>query len=73
MAGKVLTVGRHPSVVDDAKWPGPTPEKLEAALRADERRLNGLGHVAAIGFIHGGDTAIEQVEGAPKKHPMAWC
>ena len=54
-------VGWHPSVVNYAKWPGMTPEKLEVALRADEAKLNKLGYDAAIGFIYSGDTATEEV------------
>ena len=54
-------VGWHPTVVDYSKWPGLTEEKLEAALRADERKLNELGYDASIGFIFSGDTATEQL------------
>jgi hypothetical protein len=61
MTKKVLMVGWHPSVVNYAKWPGLTPEKLEAALRADESKLNAQGYDAAIGFIYSGATAIDQV------------
>lgn len=61
MAKKVLMVGWHPTVVDYSKWPGLTAEKLEAALRADERKLNDLGYDASIGFIFSGDTATEQL------------
>ncbi|MDN5789063.1 MAG: hypothetical protein L0H65_18815, partial [Pseudorhodobacter sp.] len=61
MTKKVLLVGWHPSVVNYAKWPGMTPEKLELALRADESKLNALGYDAAIGFIHSGETAVDQV------------
>ncbi len=66
MTKKVLMVGWHPSVVDYSKWPGLTPDKLEAALRADEKKLNELGYDASIGFIYSGDTAIAQVEAALK-------
>lgn len=61
MSKKVILVGWHPSVVNYSKWPGLTPEKLEAALRADEEKLNDLGYDAAIGFIYSGDTATEQL------------
>lgn len=64
MAKKVLLVGWHPSVVDYTKWPGLTPEKLDAALRADENRLKDLGYDATLGFIYSGDTATDQVEKA---------
>ena len=50
-------VGWHPSVVDYSKWPGLTPEKLETALRADERKLNDLGYDVTLGFIYSGDSA----------------
>ncbi|WGH77393.1 hypothetical protein [Jannaschia ovalis] len=61
MAKKVLMVGWHPSVVDYAKYPGLTPEKLEGALRADERKLNDQGYDAAIGFLFDGDGATDQL------------
>lgn len=61
MAKKVLMVGWHPSVVDFSKYPGLTAQKLEGALRADEEALNSLGYEASIGFIHGGDTAADQL------------
>jgi hypothetical protein len=40
MPKKVLIIGWHPTVVDYAKYPGFKEEKLDAALRADERKLN---------------------------------
>ncbi|MCK0169120.1 hypothetical protein MWU52_16315 [Jannaschia sp. S6380] len=61
MAKKVLMIGWHPTVVDYAKYPGLTSEKLESALRADERRLNEEGYEASIGFIFDGDTATDQL------------
>ncbi len=61
MAQKVLMIGWHPSVVDYSKYPGLTAEKLEAALRADEKKLKDLGYNASIGFIHSGDAATDQV------------
>lgn len=67
MAKKVMLVGWHPSVVNYDKWPGLTPEKLEAALRADEQKLNDLGYDAAIGFIYSGDSATEQLEKSLKE------
>lgn len=66
MAKKVLMVGWHPSVVDYAKWPGLTREKLEMGLWADEKKLNDLGHEASLAFIHSGDTATEQLEATLK-------
>ncbi|MGB5868903.1 MAG: hypothetical protein WBH04_01780 [Albidovulum sp.] len=62
MAKKVLMVGWHPTVVDYSKYPGLSAEKLEAALRADESKLNNLGFDASIGFIFSGETATEQLE-----------
>ena len=62
MTKKVLMVGWHPSVVDYAKWPGLTAEKLELSLKADEKKLNDIGYDASIGFIYSGDTATEQLE-----------
>ena len=64
MKKRVLMVGWHPSVVNCDKWPGLTPQRLEIALRADETKLNGLGYDAAIGFIHSGETALDQVAAA---------
>lgn len=61
MTKKVLMVGWHPSVVDYAKYPGLTPERLEGALRADEAALNAAGYAAEIGFIRDGETATDQV------------
>lgn len=62
MKKKVLMVGWHPSVVDYSKWPGLTAEKLEAALRADEQKLNELGYEATVEFLYSGDTATDQLE-----------
>jgi hypothetical protein len=56
-------VGWHPSVVNYAKYPGLTAEKLEGALRLDEQKLNAQGYDASIGFIFSGATAIDQVAG----------
>ena len=61
MGKKVLMVGWHPSAVNYEKWPGLTPEKLEAALRADEAKLNGLGYEATLAFIHSSDTASDDL------------
>lgn len=66
MAKKVLMVGWHPSVVDYSKYPGLNAEKLQAALSADEKKLNDLGYDAAIGFIHSGETATAQIEATLK-------
>lgn len=61
MSKKILMVGWHPTVVDYSKYPGLTAEKLEAALRADEKKLNDLGYDASIGFIFSGETATDQL------------
>lgn len=61
MKKKVLMVGWHPTVVDYSKYPGLTADKLEAALRTDEKKLNELGYDASIGFIYSGDTATDQL------------
>ena len=61
MAKKVLMVGWHPTVVDYSKYPGLTAEKLEGALRADERKLIDQGYDASIGFIFSGETATDQL------------
>ncbi|MEM7641211.1 MAG: hypothetical protein AAF366_01635 [Pseudomonadota bacterium] len=61
MAKKVLMIGWHPSVVDYSKYPGLTAEKLEGALRADEKTLKDEGYDASIGFIFSGDTATEEI------------
>lgn len=66
MGKKVLMVGWHPSAVNYAKYPGLTPEKLEASLRADETRLSELGYDARLAFIHSADTAAADVAGMLK-------
>lgn len=57
MAKKVLMIGWHPSVVNYAKYPGLTAEKLEAGLRADETRLAELGYAPTLAFIRSAETA----------------
>lgn len=57
MAKKVLMIGWHPSVVNYAKYPGLTSEKLEAGLRADETRLAELGYTPTLAFIRSAETA----------------
>ena len=61
MSKKVLMIGWHPTVVDYSKYPGLTADKLEVALRADEKKLNDLGYDASIEFIFNGETATDQV------------
>ena len=57
MSRKVLMIGWHPTAVDYDKYPGLTPERLEAGLRADEAALRAQGHDARLGFIHAADSA----------------
>jgi hypothetical protein len=70
MGKNVLMVGWHPSVVNYAKYPSLTPEKLEASLRADEARLSELGYKARLGFIHSADTAATDLAGMLKSEPV---
>ncbi len=50
-------IGWHPSAVDYSKYPGLTPERLEAGLRADEAKLANLGCETRLAFIHTSETA----------------
>ena len=43
MQKKVLLIGLHSDVVEYAKWPGLTPEKLERGLAAERDQLAALG------------------------------
>ena len=61
MGKKVLMVGWHPTAVNYDKWPGLTPERLEAALRADEDKLNGLGFDTTLAFIHSSESAANDL------------
>lgn len=63
MTKKVLLIGLDPSVVDYERWSHLSPEKLVAALRADESRLKELGYDAEICFIDHGETAEQTVRG----------
>ena len=58
---QVLMVGLHPDVVHYEKWSGMTAEKLIAALRADEERLNNAGYETRICFVDHGETARDTV------------
>lgn len=62
MATSVLMIGWHPSVVNYEKWPGMTPEKLEAGLNADKSKLEGLGYDVTLSFVFDGASATEQVK-----------
>ena len=61
MNKRVLMVGWHPTVVDYDKYPGLNAEKLEAGLRADQKRLAEQGYDTSIGFLYSGDTATDQL------------
>ena len=63
----VLLIGLDPAVVDYAKWPGLTPEKLQAALEGDARRMGEEGFAAEVCFIDHGETAAATVEAALAK------
>ncbi len=64
-AGKsVLFIGLDPRVVDYARWPGLTDEKLRAALAADRAALESAGYDVAICFIDRGETAERMVDDA---------
>lgn len=60
----VLLVGLDPAVVVYDRWPGLTPEKLEAGLRADEERLSAAGYKATLCFVDHGETAEATVRQA---------
>ncbi len=59
---RVLMIGLDPAVVNYDRWPGLTPEKLEAGLRRDEAALNDNGYAAEICFIDHGETAEATVK-----------
>ncbi len=63
----VLLIGLDPTVVDYAKWPGLTPEKLRAALEGDAGRMNEEGFAVQLCFIDHGETAAATVEAALAK------
>ena len=66
MTGKicVLLIGLSPDAVDYSRWPGLTPEKLEAVLDADKTSLIELGYDARICFVDHGETAEATVSAA---------
>ena len=53
----VLLIGLDPAVVDYSRFPGMDAEKLSAALKTDEERLNGLGYDAQWCLTDLGETA----------------
>ena len=61
MGKKVLMVGWHPTAVNYDKWPGLTPERLEAALQSDEDKLKGLGFDTTLAFIHSSESAAKDL------------
>jgi hypothetical protein len=54
---RVIMIGLGPDAVDYDRFPGLTPEKLVAQLKADEAALNALGYDAQQFFIDRGETA----------------
>lgn len=60
-AKNVLLIGLDPTVVDYGRWPGLTPEKMEAGLRRDETALNDLGYSAKICFNTGPTDSVDAV------------
>lgn len=60
----VLFIGLDPAVVDYARWPGLTEEKLRSALEADRAALADAGYDVAICFIDRGETAESAIADA---------
>ena len=58
---RVVIVGWDPDVVNYAKWPGLTPEKLRTALEGDRDNLNSIGYEAELLYIDNADTAYDVV------------
>ena len=54
---RVILIGLKPEVIDYSNWPGLTPEKLMAALKADEATLISLGYDAQLCLVDRGETA----------------
>ena len=54
---QVILIGLKPEVADYSNWPDLTPEKLMAALKADEATLNSLGYDAQLCLVDLGETA----------------
>lgn len=67
MTKKCIMVGWHPTVVDYSKYPGLTTEKLEGAIKADERKLTDMGFEISVGFIFDDETATDQLTEALKE------
>lgn len=60
----VLFIGLDPAVVDYARWPGLSEEKLSSALKADRDALDAAGYDVTICFIDRGETAERAVADA---------
>ena len=54
---RVILIGLKPEVVDYSNFPDLTPEKLMAALKADQATLNSLGYDAQLCLVDLGETA----------------
>lgn len=61
---KILMVGWHPDVVDYAKWPGLSAERLRAGIQADDAALRSLGHEVTVQFIRDARRAPAELEAA---------
>jgi hypothetical protein len=61
---QVILIGLSPDVVDYAKHPGLTADKLRAALDADRSRLQELGYAAQICFVDPGRKPLDTVRAA---------
>lgn len=61
-----ILIGLNPDVVEYAKWPGLTAEKLRGALEADRARLEAAGVAATMCFVDRGATAEATVGEALK-------
>ena len=54
---RVILIGLKLDVADYSNWPDLTPEKLMAALQADEATLNSLGYDAQLCLVDLGEIA----------------
>ena len=54
---RVLLIGLEPTIVDYTRFPGLNAEKVMAALKGDEAKLNALGYDAQLCFVDAGRTA----------------
>ncbi len=54
---RVIMIGLAPEVVEYDLYPGLTPERLSAQLKADEAALQSLGYDAEQFFVDTGETA----------------